>query len=209
MSGLSEYSQTLERLLATEFASTYAREALSEIAQRSRGDEYIDDDPNEELEALRDDFPTILRGSLFVYVVASFENQTRVYVNARLGRDLISKGDNLKKIAVALASELPGTIDTPATERLSQYKYLRDACAHTGGEVASVLHDLYKVSDAAKKIPGVVFRPYAEQSDELRASFSRTQMSVGTMEFTRDFIPNAVAFFTEQFSRIGIAASAR
>jgi hypothetical protein len=201
MTRLSEYGQTLERLLASEFASVYTREALSEIAQKARGDDYVDDEPSEELTSLRDDFPSILRGSLFVYAVATFENQARAYVNAKLEKKVIAKGANLKQIATTLASEIPAAVDAPTTKQLERYKHLRDACAHAGGYVSSVLHELLKVSDAAQHLPGVVFRPYAEKGTP-SSTFTEQQLALGTVELTSEFIPESVAFFRKQFSRI-------
>lgn len=201
MAKLSDYGQTLERLLASEFAAVFSREALSEISQRARGDDYIDDEPSEELTSLRDDFPSILRGSLFVYAAATFENQARAYINARLGRPAIAKGANLKQIATTLSSEFPATVDTLAVERLEQYKHLRDACAHTGGQVSSVLHDVLKVSNAAQHLPGVVFRPYAEMGTS-PGTFTNRQLALGTVELTKEFMPESLVFFRKQFSRI-------
>lgn len=205
MAGLADYAKTLERLLTSETASIYAREALFVIAQRARGDEHIDEEPSDELQGLRDDFPSILRGSLFLYVVSCFENQSRVVINAKLISAPLGKCDSLKTIAAALADHLPGTIDSATTKRLHEYKYLRDACAHTGGGITSVLYDLHKVSRAAQSLPGVVFRPHAENTAETRAAFTRTQMSVGTAEFTNMFIPAAIAFFSDTFAKITTA----
>lgn len=201
MSVLSEYETTLERLLAQEHASVYAREVLEQIAALARGDE-ADEGPSEELVALKDDFPTILRGSLFVYAVSTFENQARRYLNERLEKTVIGKGANLKQIADVLIKEMPSAIDDPARERLVQYKHLRDACAHTRGDISSVLHELFKVASAATKVPGVIYKPFAEQNDESREVFTKTQMAVGTMELTREFIPNALSFFNTQFARL-------
>jgi len=132
LTSLSEYSVTLERMLASEFASVYTREVLSEVALKARGQEDIDVEPSEELLALRDDFPSILRGSLFVYVVNTFEIQARAFVNGHLGKAGIEKGASLKKIGSFLKSTLPATVGQPAIERLEEYKHLRDACTHSG-----------------------------------------------------------------------------
>lgn len=50
-------------MLSSEFASVYTREVISEAALKARGKEDIDVEPSDELLALRDDFPSILRGS--------------------------------------------------------------------------------------------------------------------------------------------------
>lgn len=97
LASLSEYSETLERMLASEFASVYTREVLYEVALKARGQEDIDVEPSEELLALRDDFPSILRGSLFIYVVNTFEIQARAFINAHIGKAGIEKGASLKK----------------------------------------------------------------------------------------------------------------
>lgn len=201
MSVLAEYETTLERLLAQEQASVFAREALGHIAALAKGDE-ADEGPSEQLVALNDDFPTILRGSLFVYAVSAFENQARRYLNERIGKSVVSKGANLKQIADVLVKEMPTAIDDPARDRFVQYKHLRDACAHTNGEISSVLHELFKVASAATKIPGVIYKPFAEQNDESRETFTKTQMVIGTMELSREFIPNALEFFNAQFTRL-------
>lgn len=202
MSGLADYATTLERLLATEVAAAYARETLSVIARRAGGDQYIDEEPSEDLEALRDDFPSILRGSLFLYVVSCFENQARVVINAKIGRAVVGKGHNLKQIAAVIENNLPGTIDEFTANRLIEYKHLRDACAHTGAEIASSLHELRKASGAAQSVPGVTFTHFAEQSDEARAAFTKDQMALGNAAFTSDFIPTSISFFNETFLRI-------
>jgi hypothetical protein len=125
MAGLLEYCQTMERLLLAEFASAYSRETLSQIAQRVRGHDYIGDESSKELESLRDIFPCILRGSLFTYLVSTFENQTRKYSNEKFGRKVIYKGDKLSKVCRALIAEMPGVFDTKTLDRFSQYKHLR------------------------------------------------------------------------------------
>lgn len=146
------------------------------------------------------------RGSLFVYVVNAFEIQARALVIGLVGKDALKKGTNLEQIGNFLNSNLPATIDPLAIERLTEYKYVRDACAHSEGQVTRELYKLLKVSDAVKKIPGVIFQPLLQcGEDETSAylsSFTPEQLAVGRVEFTNEFIPTAIAFFQERFERI-------
>jgi len=72
--------------------------------------------------------------------------------------------------------------------------------------VTNELHELLKVSDAVKKIPGVIFHPLLpygedETSEDLN-SFTPEQRAVGRVQFTKEFTPAAIAFFQELFECI-------
>ena len=226
-----EYSQTLEGLLSEKHASTYTREYLSEV--KLLGTDGFDgkEDPSDDLIGLRDDFPSILRGSLLLYVIASFENNTKNFVNNQfkeiitpekvklkaefdakakikaketLDKIAIVKGDNLKTISTKFNKILPGVIDADAMKRFSHYKHIRDLCAHNSGKLSLDLRDIKNVSLAAQELPGVIFQPYVEDrdSEDAKDSFSKELLASGSVEFTNTFIPESIKFFTEQFHNI-------
>lgn len=190
---LAQYAKTLETLLSEEFAKVYKQELLHDMKKFSTSDQAEDAYPSDELQMLRDDFPTILRGTLFLYLVSTFTNQVRKYLNAMSGKELLHRNATLTTIAKELDN-----IDSDSKDRLTHYKYLRDACAHAEGQVIKDLLKPEMAAEAATHLPGARFLPRSEQEN----LSNKGPQASGSVELTSQFLPNAFTFFDKLFSLI-------
>ncbi len=196
---LADYAATIERFLATEFSSRYAAETLADIRQRVISPEMEPAEASDQLLALRETFPDILRGTIFVYVVATFEVQVRCYVSDGLGLGGIGRGASLAVIGPILDKEFSPGLSKFDLECFTHYKDLRDACAHANGVASNDLHRLERVAKAARAIPGASHRPSANPE---MTGLTEEQKAMGGIDFDRTFVPEAIKFFRAQFDRI-------
>lgn len=199
----SAYSEALEKLLEFEFAKVMTNELIANLKSVARDE--IESEPSDELLALRDDFPTILRGSLFVYVASAFQNAAYRFITecyeipTRVVNEkespLLGKGGNLSQVADVLVYNKICAKNDFVIGRLKQYKHIRDSFAHVEGSVTNELYSPESVHNAAKELPGVIVHKLAHEDEP-----NKKLRSLGRFELTQHFMPEAAEFFRNAFA---------